>query len=124
MVGSLQYLTITRLDIAFAVNSISQYMCQHRTTHLIAAKQVLRYVKRTLDYGLKFLAQQPLVHVSSYSNADWASSSESRRSSQAISFTLVVTLCLGAPKSNLPLHAQVPSQNTWHWLMLAQKPPS
>ena len=83
MVGSLQYLTITRPDIAFAVNSVSQYMCQPRSTHLIAAKRILRYVKGTLGYGLRFLAQQPPVHVSAYSDTDWASCPESRRSTSS-----------------------------------------
>ena len=52
MIGSLMYLTNTRPDICFAVNTLSQYMVEPRHVHLIAAKHVLRYLKGTIDYGL------------------------------------------------------------------------
>ena len=42
MIGSLMYLTNTKPDICFAVNTLSQYMVQPRRVHLIAAKHVLR----------------------------------------------------------------------------------
>ena len=43
MIGSLMYLTNTRLDICFAVNTLSQYMVDLRQVHLIAVKHILRY---------------------------------------------------------------------------------
>ena len=52
MIGSLMYLTNTRTDICFAVNTLSQYMVEPRRVHLIAAKRMLRYLKDTIDYGL------------------------------------------------------------------------
>ena len=42
MIGSLMYLTNTRLDICFALNSLSQYMVDPRQIHLIVAKHILR----------------------------------------------------------------------------------
>ena len=52
MIGSLMYL---RPDICFAVNTLSQYLTDPRSVHLIAAKHILRYLKGTLiDYGLKY----------------------------------------------------------------------
>lgn len=42
LVGSLQYLTITYPDIAFAVNFLSQFTSQPRQSHLVAMKRVLR----------------------------------------------------------------------------------
>ncbi|XP_024164434.1 uncharacterized mitochondrial protein AtMg00810-like [Rosa chinensis] len=80
MVSSLQYLTITRPDIAFAVNSVSQYMSKPRVPHRIAAKRILRYIKGTLDHGLSFSPQRQPVHLSAYSDADWAGCPDSRRS--------------------------------------------
>ncbi|XP_062020956.1 uncharacterized mitochondrial protein AtMg00810-like [Rosa rugosa] len=80
MVGSLQYLTITRPNIAFVVNSVSQFMSQPRAPHLIAAKRILRYVKGTLGHGLHFSPQSQPAHLSAYSDADWACCPESRRS--------------------------------------------
>ena len=56
MIGSLMYLKNTRPDICFAVNTLSQYMVESRHVHLIAAKHVLRYLKGTIDYGLRYVA--------------------------------------------------------------------
>ena len=48
MIGSLMYLTNTRPDILFAVNTLSQYLTDLRSVHLIAAKHILRYLKGTI----------------------------------------------------------------------------
>jgi hypothetical protein len=52
IVGSLMYLTNTRPDICFVVNTLSRHLEQPRQVHLVAAKHVLRYLKGTLDHGL------------------------------------------------------------------------
>ena len=54
MIGSLMYLMNTRPDICFVVNTLSQYMVDPRQVHLVAAKHVLRYLKGTIDYGLRY----------------------------------------------------------------------
>ena len=56
MIGSLMYLMNTRPDICFAVNTLSQFLTDPRNVHLIAAKHILRYLKDTVDYGLKYEA--------------------------------------------------------------------
>ncbi|PRQ57648.1 putative RNA-directed DNA polymerase [Rosa chinensis] len=83
LVGTLQYLTITRPDIAFAVNLVSQFMSQPREPHLVAVKRILRYVKGTLGHGLSFTPQNQPVHISAYSDADWAGCPDSRRSTSS-----------------------------------------
>jgi hypothetical protein len=55
IIGSLMYLTNTRPDICFVVNTLSQYLVEPRRVHLVAAKHVMRYLKGTLDYGLFIL---------------------------------------------------------------------
>ena len=45
MIGSLMYLTNTRPDICFAVNTLSQYLTDPRSVHLTATKHILRYLK-------------------------------------------------------------------------------
>jgi hypothetical protein len=54
MVGSLLYLTVTRPDISYAVGVMSRYMQNPKKPHLEAARRILRYVKRTFDYGLLY----------------------------------------------------------------------
>lgn len=54
VVGALQYLTITRPDISFAVNQVSQSMHQLTKIHSTAVKRILRYLKTTPDYGLLY----------------------------------------------------------------------
>ena len=52
IIGSLMYLTNTRPDIYFALNTLIQYLVQPRQVHLVAAKDVMRYLKGTIDFGL------------------------------------------------------------------------
>eukprot|EP00253_Pinus_taeda_P031824 PITA_31824 len=54
LVGSLNYLTNTRLDISFVVGILSRFMQKHCEGHWSAAKRVLRYLKGTQDIGIKY----------------------------------------------------------------------
>ena len=54
ILGSLMYLTNSRPDICFAVNTLSQYRVQPRQVHLVTAKHVMRYLKGTIDFGLYY----------------------------------------------------------------------
>lgn len=78
LVGSLQYLTHTRPEISFAVNIVCQHMHKPMESHFTAVKHILRYIKGTLTHALIF-TKSPL-HLSAYSDADWAGSTEDRRS--------------------------------------------
>lgn len=78
VMGAIQYLTLTRPDLAFAVNQVCQYMHQLTTTHLTAVKLILRYIKGSLTEGLIFQSGQ-LKHKA-YSNLDYAHSPTDRRS--------------------------------------------
>jgi histone deacetylase 1/2 len=52
IVGGLQYLTITRPDISYAVNRVCQYLHAPGTTHWSAVKRILRYIRLSASYGL------------------------------------------------------------------------
>jgi histone deacetylase 1/2 len=79
IVGGLQYLTITRPDISYAVNRVCQYLHTPRDTHWAAVKRILRYVQSTLSFGLH-IRPNPSGVLSAYSDADWAGSPDDRRS--------------------------------------------
>lgn len=53
MVGALQYLTLTRLDICFTVNKVCQFLHAPTTVHWSAVKRILRYIQGSLTIGLK-----------------------------------------------------------------------
>jgi hypothetical protein len=46
IVGKLIFLTITRLDLAYAVSTVSRYMSQLQVSHLEVVKHILQYVKK------------------------------------------------------------------------------
>lgn len=71
IVGSLQYLSITRPDIAYSVNRLSQFMHCPTEDHLQAAKRVLRYLAGTLSHGILLRKNTPLS-LHAYSDADCA----------------------------------------------------
>ena len=82
LVGALHYLTFTRPDISFSVHQVCQYMTAPTSTHLTAAKRVLRYIKGTLYHGIAF-TPGPLS-LSVFSNADWAGDPNDRRSTSGL----------------------------------------
>jgi histone deacetylase 1/2 len=79
IVGDLQYLTLTRPDLSFAVNKVCQYLHRPTSVHYTAVKQILRYISGTIGYGLKFVKSSSSM-VSAFSNADWAGCFDDRRS--------------------------------------------
>ena len=79
MIGSLMYLTNMRPDICSAMNTLSQFLKDPIHVHLIAANHILRYLKGTVDYGLKYEANQK-INLEGYVDLDWAGSSIDRKS--------------------------------------------
>ena len=79
LVGALQYLTLTRPDLSYSVNYASQFMHAPTVVHLKMVFRILRYVKGTIDIGLHFTSNTTL-DLCAFSDADWAGSSTTRRS--------------------------------------------
>ena len=69
IIGCLMYLTATRPDILYSVSLLSRFTNCATETHLIAAKRVLRYVKGTLNFGIKFCPSQD-YSLQGYSDSD------------------------------------------------------
>ena len=80
IVGSLLYVAIaTRPDISQAVSAVSKFNSAPTEAHLTAVKRILRYLKGTIDLSLQYKCTENL-DVIGYSDADWASDMDSRRS--------------------------------------------
>jgi histone deacetylase 1/2 len=78
-IGALQYLTNTRPDIAFAVNKLSQYMSSPTIDHWQGIKRILRYLHGTTNLGLHIKPSTDL-DIDGFSDADWATSIDDRKS--------------------------------------------
>src|SRR5438045_4650223 len=69
---------ITRPDIICAVGQLSQFLNNPISQYLLAAKRILRYLKGTLNLGIRYGHHTtPLV---GFSDADWAGNLDTRRS--------------------------------------------
>ncbi|XP_042892363.1 secreted RxLR effector protein 161-like [Penaeus japonicus] len=80
IVGTLIYImTGTRPDMSYVVTKFSQCMSKPTKAHLNAAKHVLKYLKGTLDYGLRFDKSDEQSKLMGLCDSDWGSS-EDRKS--------------------------------------------
>jgi histone deacetylase 1/2 len=87
IVGALQYLTLTRPELQYAVQQVCLYMHASRDAHWIAVKRILRYVCGTMDLGLSITASSS-IDIVAYSDADWAGCPDTRRSTSGYCINL------------------------------------
>ncbi|XP_059295336.1 uncharacterized mitochondrial protein AtMg00810-like [Lycium ferocissimum] len=78
LVGSLVYLMMTRPDISYAVQLLSQFVSCPTRIHYSALLRVIRYVWGTVSRSL-FFPSVSTCQLEGYSDADWAGCPDSRR---------------------------------------------
>lgn len=91
LVGGLIYLTHSRPDITFAVSLVPRFMENPSQTHFGAAKRILRYIAGTVNYGIWYSSKGSLYFYGKlygYSDSDFGSCLDDRRSISAHVFTL------------------------------------
>nr|GEV30096.1 hypothetical protein [Tanacetum cinerariifolium] len=116
VVGSSQYVTLSRPDIAFDVNKVCQYMHAPTENHWFAVKQILRYLHGTVEHGMLIRRSScstlqaftdvlwkvnPDTSLEAFSDADWARDSDDQRSMGDLLYILVQTLYLGPLVNNV-----------------------
>jgi hypothetical protein len=79
LVGKLIYLTITRPDLAYAVQVLSQFMDKPRASHLDAAHRVLRCIKQSPGQRI-LLSTTSNIQLHAFCDADWARYRDTRLS--------------------------------------------
>jgi hypothetical protein len=81
VVGMLGYLSnATRPDLSYSVNQCRAYTSNPRRHHWVALKRIIRYLKGTLNYGLVYSMIHGQDQLTAYSDADWASDADDRKS--------------------------------------------
>ena len=78
-VGKLNYLTVTRPNIAHPVNVVSQYMSAQTVNHWAVVEQNLCYLKGAPGRGILY-SNHGHNRIECFSDADWTGSKEDMRS--------------------------------------------
>ncbi|KAL4011530.1 hypothetical protein IC575_028590 [Cucumis melo] len=87
IVGSLLYLTVSRLDIVYAVGICARYQLDPRISHLNVVKRIIKYVHGTTDFGVLY-SYDTSSELVGYYDADWADSADDRKSTSGGCFFL------------------------------------
>jgi len=78
LVGSLNYLTITRPDISFIVQQVSQFMQAPRNLHLVIVRRIIQYLKGTSTHRL-FFPKESSLQLVEYSDTNWVGCANTHR---------------------------------------------
>ncbi|KAL1220954.1 Retrovirus-related Pol polyprotein from transposon RE2 [Cardamine amara subsp. amara] len=79
LIGRLIYLTITRPDISFAVNQVSQHIQTPSKHHWGMVDRILRYLKGTPGKGI-WMGRNNSTDIVGYCDSDWAGDKTDRKS--------------------------------------------
>nr|XP_043616440.1 uncharacterized mitochondrial protein AtMg00810-like [Erigeron canadensis] len=79
IIGKLIYLTISRPDISYSVQCLSQYMHAPKVSHLKLAFRILRYLKKNPGKGIHIVKGESFS-LSAFVDFDWGKCVTSRRS--------------------------------------------
>ena len=86
-VGSLMYaMMCTRPNICYAIGLVSRFQSNPGLAHWKVAKRILRYLKGIANYVLCY--QGSYLRMISYSDADWGSDLDERKSTSGYAFLL------------------------------------
>jgi len=110
LIGCLMYLTATRPDILNVVSILSRFMHCQNETHMKAVKRVIRYIKGTWNFGVKFLKQKEMKLIGFF-DSDWGGSIDDRRAHLVTVSPLDRACSLGAQRSKKLLLNPLLKQN-------------
>ncbi|XP_019090156.1 PREDICTED: uncharacterized protein LOC109128397 [Camelina sativa] len=91
LIGQLMYLQITRPDITFAVNKLSQFSETPRPTHKLVVYRILHYLKGIIGLGL-FYSSKAELQIQAFDDADYNSCLDTRRSTSGFCMFLGTSL--------------------------------
>jgi hypothetical protein len=85
MIGSLLYVTTSRLDVMQVVGQVAKFQAAPKESHVLAVKRIFRYLKGTEEFGLWYPKGKDLSLIA---YTDWASCINDRKSTSGATFYL------------------------------------
>ena len=133
-IGALLYTSLgTTPDITFVVQALSQFSVNPSKAHWQAVKQILWYLQGTKDLGITYndLNGHADIHVTGYSNADWALSPVDRRSISGYVFLIggravawsskkQPTVALSSTEAEYMASSNATTQAIWLWNLFTE----
>ncbi|KAG6499643.1 hypothetical protein ZIOFF_039433 [Zingiber officinale] len=86
VIGCLRYLLHTRPDLSYSVGMASRYMEKPTSMHHKVVKQILKYLKGTIYFGLAYTKGPQEISIFGYSDSDLAGDLDGRKSTSGMAF--------------------------------------
>eukprot|EP00253_Pinus_taeda_P002567 PITA_02567 len=104
MIGSLLYVTTSRLDVMQAIGQVARFQAAPKESHIISVKRIIRYLKGTIEYGLWYPKGNNLI-IQAFTDSDWAGSIDDCKSTSGATFYLGGCLIswLSKKQTSIPL---------------------
>lgn len=101
-IGAFLYVsTVTRIDIAAAINILSRRNESPRVKDWNSAKRIIRYLNTTRDFILIISSKVPILEA--YADTDWSGDTQTRKSTTGNLFLLGKVQYNGSPKGKAAL---------------------
>lgn len=71
IIGKLLYLTVTRPDISYSVQHLSQFLQAPKKLHWIVALRIVKYIQNQPGLGL-FFAKTSEPQINDFCDSNWA----------------------------------------------------
>ena len=81
----MMFLVNSRSDVCFAANTLSQHMVDPHHIHWIGAKNLLRYLRGTINHGMRYTAGNLRLH--GQTDVDWVGNVVDRKSKSGCCLT-------------------------------------
>ena len=79
VIGKLQYVVHSRLDIPLVVGIVERFSTNPRENHLMVVKRIMRYLKGTNYFSL-YYKRNDKFELNAYTNANWGGNIDDRKS--------------------------------------------
>ncbi|MCI59842.1 hypothetical protein A2U01_0081097, partial [Trifolium medium] len=74
------YLLATRPDLAFSVCLVARFMERPTEMHITAIKRIMRYVKGTIGFGVRYKKTSENLQLNGWTDSDYAGDLDDRKS--------------------------------------------